>query len=142
MNNEKNSTLFDEEARDSAMQSAGEYLTNSSSIVSVLLDGHFMGTAEDNPVLVASHALLSLLDFKGERIATALENIAESLDFIAAQPDPADLPDEHEKMVIYRALEERYLRRVARRGSSSTDANCNAKELEAALSRFKRIAGL
>ena len=142
MNNEKINNAINEDVRIISTQSASEYLTDSSSVVSVLLDGHFMGTAEDKPILVVAHALLSLLDHEVGRIATALENISESLDFLAAQPEPDDVPDEFERIVIYRALEERYLRRVTRCGSSSTDVNSNAKELEAALSRFKRIAGL
>lgn len=85
--------------------------------------------------LIAAHALLSLLDFEGGRIASALENIAESLDFIAARPDgdASDVPTEHERMIMYRALEADYMAH----GNSPS-----IHKMDAALLRFKKLAGL
>ncbi len=97
-------------------------------------------TVTENPLLVATHAKAALLDFELGRIVpilkrgcAALEEIAESVDFLAARPDVDEVPTEHERMVIYRALEADYM---ARGNSPSIE------EMDAELLRFKKLSGL
>ena len=134
------------DARGAASDEANEQIRCAYDMVDALLfrigedDGESI--VKNHPNLLGVHALLATLEFYGDRIAHAVEKISESLDFIAAKPAPSDVPNENEKMVIYRALEARYLNCTASRRSGPTDTASNTKDLEAAQSRFKRIAGL
>jgi hypothetical protein len=124
--------------RNISAETASEILSDSAVIVEELLkhDQH-MSSAPKNPELVAIHALMSLLDYEGERIANALEEIAESLDFMAARPDvneASEVPTEREREIIYRALEGDFIRRG--------DGVVSGAELKAALIRFTKLAGL
>lgn len=125
-----------QEARASAAENASELLTDAAVCVDTLLKyDERMSTAPKQAALVAAHASLSLLDFEGGRIAKALEEIAESLDFLAARPDDAsESPTEHERIVIYRALEADYM--------ESGHPPTSIKEMDDALCRFKKLAGL
>lgn len=94
----------------------------------------------ENPLLVATHAMAALLDFELGRIVpilergcAALEQIAGSLDFLAARPDGVnEVPTDEERTIIYRALEADYM---VRSNSPSI------REMDAALLRFKKLAG-
>lgn len=112
-----------------------------------LLTGTELKTMEGHPMLVAVAALLRLLDCRAEErriqqtaMIEALHDLQESIDFMAARPDgdeAGEMPTESEKIVIYRALEERYLKRIKRSGQA-----VSTNEIEADLRRFKKIAWL
>jgi hypothetical protein len=100
-------------------------------------------SALGSPVLVGVHALITSFDDKGGRIANALEEIAKSLDFIAARPDDneaSEVPTEHEREVMYQALKADYWKRVGEDGSLCVIADGGMTEL-AALRHFKKITG-
>lgn len=125
-------------ARNNSAEAAGEILSDSAACVEALLKhDQRMSAAPKNPELVSAHARMSLLDYEGGRIANALEEIAESLDFIAARPDAneaSEVPTERERELIYRALEGDFI--------SRGDGVVSITEMDAALLRFKKIAGL
>jgi hypothetical protein len=124
------------DARFNSGEFASQLLAESDEWIAALLKhDERISEALKRPQLVGIHALLSLLDFEGGRIAAALEEIAESVDFIAGQPEAFDAPTEHERVVIYRALEADYLNRIDATGTSTN-------EMDAALLRFKKLAGL
>lgn len=127
-------------ARAGSAEAANVRLQESAEWIDVLLNNHEqlhrMHTARDFAVLITSHALQSLLDFELGRIASALEEIAESVDFIAARPECDDEKPqltEREKEIIYQALEYECIERGELK---------SIEEMDAALARFKKIAGL
>jgi hypothetical protein len=105
---------------------------------------HDMGcVVNDSQHLIAAHAQLTLLSYGIERIASALEGgraalgeIAESVDFLAARPDvnaASEVPTKRERELMYHTLEADMLE------------NCppeKIEEMDAALLRFKKLAGL
>lgn len=121
-----------ETARANSAESANHLLEDSAEWVDALSRNHETLHSND-AVLVASHALLSLLDYELGRIAAALENIAESVDFMSACTGHDDGPTERERMIMYRALEADYVARGDATG---------IHEMDAALLRFKKLAGL
>lgn len=133
------------DARNGSAELANQLIDGAAECVTAIIeDNDVPYTVKDNPILVAAHAMVQLLDYELGRIVqilergcVALEQIAESVDFIAARPETLDIPTEQERMVIYRALEERYLKRSKRSGQPM-----NIEEMDAALLRFKAIAGL
>lgn len=115
----------------------GEYMKRASRRTS----NHDMGCmVNDAPILITAHALLSWLDSDGLRIAKALEEIAESVDFIAARYDGDEaraVPTERESWLMYHALEGSHLKRAARSGQLK-----NTEETDAASLRLKKLARL
>ena len=127
--------------RNSSGEFASEIIADAAWWVKAVIDNkNVPDTVTENPLLVAVHAMAALLDFELGRIVpilergcVALEEIAESVDFIAARPDAGDVPTSEERMIIYRALEADY---VARGNSPSIN------DMDEALRRFKRLTGL
>ncbi len=123
---------------------ASDLIADSAWWVKAIIDNKRVpDTVIESPLLVATHAMAALLDFELGRIVptleggcAALEQIAESLDFMAARPDADkadEVPTDEERKVIYRALEADY---IARGNSPSI------KDMDAALRRFKILSGL
>jgi len=123
--------------RNPSAEFAGDLIVDATKWVEAIInDKDVPSTVIENPVLVAVHVMAALLDFEGGRIANALEEIAESLDFLAARSDGDDaneVPTDEERMIIYRALEGNYMTR----GNPPS-----IKEMDDALCRFKKFAGL
>ncbi len=97
---------------------------------------NFVPPRVNNPteaILIAAHALIAKLDSMETTQLEALRDLCDSLDFIAARPDVDEVPTEHERMVHYRALEADYL---------CNHTAANPEEMDAALRRFKKLAGL
>ena len=86
----------------------------------------------ENPTLVAASALLLLLDFEGGRIANALEEIAESLDFIAARPNGGVAPTEHESERMLGILKADWLKQYPEHTN---------EEYREAMRRFEMLVG-
>lgn len=84
-------------------------------------------------VMVCGYALLHQLKMQHWEIRDTLNDLRESIDFQAAQPGSDDLPTDHERLVIYRALEANYF-------AHTVPENIQAMEKD--LARFKRLAGL
>ena len=140
MNNSDNNSILNsdmdrEKARYESAMSADDLLSDSACCVAqILKNDDYANTATKNPVLVAAHMLASLLDLElGTRIATALENIAESLGSMSSRPDADDVPTDEERSIIYKALEADY---IARSTSPS------GEDMDGALRRFKQLARL
>ena len=94
-----------------------------------------------HPILAAGIVLCALVDSirfdmlqQQNTNHQLLQEIAESLDLIAASPDVKSVqPNMIEKQIIYRALEADFLER----------GTClDIHEMDVVLARFKRIAGL
>lgn len=101
--------------------------------------------------LVAAHAIIQVIDRTAatlanplqcllasvERVEQSLGEMAESLDFLAAgeagEIAAESVLSDHEKQVIYRALESDYI---------NSGTALSIEEMDAVLARFKRIAGL
>lgn len=100
---------------------------------------YFVPPRMDNPteaILIAAHALIAKLDSMETSQLEALRDLRESIDFIAARPDgdnAGDVLTDNERMIIYRALEADYIVH----GDPPS-----IKEYDAALLRFKKLAGL
>ena len=103
--------------------------------------------------LVAAHAMIQVItrhatafsvQFErlleiAEREASALEEMAESIDFMAARPDEGDSTFVHpftdqERQISYRALEAELLTREP--------PPTNYKDFEVALARIKKLTGV
>lgn len=86
-------------------------------------------------ILIAAHALIAKLDAIETSHREAMRDLQESLDFLGAQPEgdePTLRPTDHEREVIYRALEEDYLQNHKAESIGQMDAM---------LRRFKLLAG-
>ena len=97
-------------------------------------------TVTKNPLLVATHSMAALLDFELGRIVpifergcAALEEIAESLDFLAARPDGEVVPTASESERMLGILKADWLRQYPEHAES---------EYREALRRFEILAGL
>lgn len=123
--------------RADAAENASEILTDSAVCIDTLLEQEkCMSNAQKQPELVSSHALLSVLNFEGSRIANALERIADSLDYRNTLSDPSKLPTQRESQIIFDALKAEYIKDASQQ---------NQKEQETALTealiRFTRLSG-
>jgi hypothetical protein len=140
-NSATESELEQSGARFNAAEFASDLIAESNEWIAVLLKhDERISEVSKHPELVAVHALLSLLDFEGGRIAAALEEIAESVDFIAARPGDDEMPTEQERVVIYCALGSQYLQQYW--NSFDSIGIYEIKEIDTALRRFKKLAGL
>lgn len=102
-------------------------------------------------VLAGFHSLITYFEYESghpytrskkvigclEDVGSALQDIAESLDFLAASEADEiaaeSVLSDHEKQVIYRALESDYI---------NSGTALSIEEMDAVLARFKRIAGM
>ena len=85
-------------------------------------------------ICLSTHALIAKLDSMETSLLDVLGDLRESVDFLAAvHDDLGEAPTEHERMVIYRALEGDYF---------AHSIPENIKEMDAVLARFKKLAGL
>lgn len=121
--------------RNPSAELAGDLIVDATKWVEAIInDKDVPSTVIENPVLVAIHIMAALLDFEGGRIAKALEEIAENMKHMNARPDDvSEVPTDEEQIIIYRALEGNYM---------VHGVPLNAKEMDAALLRFKKLAGL
>lgn len=86
-------------------------------------------------VLIAAHAIVAKLDVMETTHLEAMRNLQESIDCMGAQSNDNELaltPTAHESEVMYRALEEDYLR---------NHQAANIDEMDAHLRRFRCLAG-
>jgi hypothetical protein len=98
----------------------------------LILKGHDSLTPTD-AILVFGYALLHQMKRNHWDVADSLYDLLDSVDCLAAQIAAKDELTEHERQVVYRALEADYI------------ANANPADIAAmdsALARFKRLAGL
>ena len=87
-------------------------------------------------VLIVGHALIAKLDSMKTSQIDALNVLRERMSYLVAGSEigvAGDVPTVYERTVIYRALEADYL---------ANNAPANIAEMDAALSRFKLLAGL
>ena len=133
-----------EGARVWAATTAGELLTDAAECVEALLKyDERMSTAPKHATLVSAHALLSLLDYEGGRIATALEKILQRLDCldgwhargedVDAQPDDEVVPTAYESERMLGVLKADWLRKHPEH---------TQEEYRDAMRRFEILAGL
>lgn len=116
---------------DTAHQTANELLMDAVDAIGVIIPPHVDSPAA--AILIVGHALVAKLDSMESTHLYAMNDLRESVDFIAASHDAGEVPTKQEREIMYRALEADMLE------------NCppeKIEEMDAALLRFKKIAGL
>lgn len=120
-------------AENNAHQAANELLLDALESVGAIQEGANIGSAK--AILIGAHAIVAKLDAMETTHLEAMRDLQEGLDCLGARSDdnePAPPPTAHESEVMYRALEEDYLR---------NHHAANIEEMDAHLRRFKRLAG-
>lgn len=126
---------------DVAVETANDLLIGATECVTAMLELLPEDQAETlgkRPIPVAIHALLQHLDCRAEErqqqqaaMIEALRALRESIDSLAG--NASETPTEREREIIYRALEMDYI---------CKHEAVSIKDMDAALLRFKRLAGL
>lgn len=134
MSDQHPSQQYTPSIEDTAHQTANNLLMDAVDAIGVIIPPHVDSPAA--AILISTHALIAKLDSMETSQLEALRDLRESIDFIAARldgDDASDAPKEHERMIMYRALEADYIVH----GDPPS-----IKEYDAALLRFKKLAGL
>jgi hypothetical protein len=118
-----------------ADETADTLLLNAIEAISEIVKHHDIDAP--TAILIVGHAAIAKLDSMDGRHISAMDDLRESVDFLAANHNldaVGDIPTEREREIIYRALEGEF--------TSRGDGMFNRPEIEAARLRFKKIAGL
>ncbi|MDO8438346.1 MAG: hypothetical protein Q7S69_09380 [Nitrosomonadaceae bacterium] len=126
------------QARDNSMQEASDLLMGSAECIAALLKlRNPMDALTKFPALVGTHAMLQIADFLGERLADAIENIAESADWLASHPDgegdDVSLEEQLARRKVYEALKAAFVR---------DNPETSQQEYTRVMRQYERLLGL
>lgn len=124
--------------RDNSMQEASDLLMGSAECIAALFKLHNpMDALTKYPALVGAHAMLQIADFLGERLADAIENIAESADWLASHPDgegdDVSLEEQLARRKVYEALKAAFVR---------DNPKASQQEYTHVMRQYERLLGL
>lgn len=142
MSEHKNVKEFAPSQEDNAHETANTLLMDAVDAIGRIIPPHV--NSPTTAILDVGHALVAKLDSMESTYINAMNDLRESLDFIAARHDAnaaSEVATEHEREVMYQALKADYFKRVGEVGSLCIIADGGMAEL-AAMRHFKKIAGL
>lgn len=134
MNAEQSQTKPGQSLEDSANDTATDLLLRAIAEVSGFTPPRLNDYPEE-AIIGAAHAIIAKLDAMETTHLEVMRDLQESLDCLGARSDenkPALTPTSHESEVMYRALEDDYLR---------SHQAANIDEMDATLRRFKQLSG-